>query len=142
MGIYRKQFTQAKLNLSTWKFLVIEILIVSFGVATYFNSIYVFAIALFSLLTLFYLRLTFMLISSFFSLMWGLLPSILISTFKSIDFIESLPELLSSPSSQILALIIFIVSFYFHITGADFLRDALEPIMGRFINKERLIRKE
>ena len=83
-----------------------------------------------------------MLISSFFSLMWGLLPSILISTFKSIDFIESLPELLSSPSSQILALIIFIVSFYFHITGADFLRDALEPIMGRFINKERLIRKE
>mgnify|MGYP001371150840 CR=1 FL=1 len=142
MAIYRKQFTQAKLNLSTWKFLVIEILIVSFGVATYFNSIYVFAIALFSLLTLFYLRLTFMLISSFFSLMWGLLPSILISTFKSIDFIESLPELLSSPSSQILALIIFIVSFYFHITGADFLRDALEPIMGRFINKERLIRKE
>ena len=142
MAIYRKQFTQAKLNLSTGKFLVIEILIVSFGVATYFNSIYVFAIALFSLLTLFYLRLTFMLISSFFSLMWGLLPSILISTFKSIDFIESLPELLSSPSSQILALIIFIVSFYFHITGADFLRDALEPIMGRFINKERLIRKE
>ena len=142
MTIYRKQFTQAKLNLSTWKFLVIEILIVSFGVATYFNSIYVFAIALFSLLTLFYLRLTFMFISSFFSLMWGLLPSILISTFKSIDFIESLPELLSSPSSQILALIIFIVSFYFHITGADFLRDALEPIMGRFINKERLIRKE
>ena len=74
--------------------------------------------------------------------MWGLLPSILISTFKSIDFIESLPELLSSPPSQILALIIFIASFYFHITGADFLRDALEPIMGRFINKERPTKKD
>ena len=54
MSIYRKQFTQAKLNLSHGRFLVFEILIVSFGTAAYFESIYVFAIALFSILALFF----------------------------------------------------------------------------------------
>ena len=137
MSIYRKQFTQAKLNLSHGRFLVFEILIVSFGVAAYFESIYVFAIALFSILALFYLRFTSLFISSIFSLIWGLMPSILISTFKAVNFFEILPELLSSPPSQILASVIFIVSFYFHITGADLLRDSLEPVIGRFINKER-----
>jgi len=137
MSIYRKQFTQAKLNLSHGRFLVFEILIVSFGTAAYFESIYVFAIAIFSILALFYLRFTSLFISSIFSLIWGLMPSILISTFKAVNFFEILPELLSSPPSQILALVIFIVSFYFHITGADLLRDSLEPVIGRFINKER-----
>ena len=75
MSKFRKDFTQAKLNLASWKFVVVEIVIVSISVASYLSNIYIFTALIFILLALFYFRLTAVLVSSFFALIWALMPS-------------------------------------------------------------------
>ncbi len=132
MSKLRKEFTQASLNLITWKVIGVEILILSTALASYFSNIYIFAASIFILLILFYLKLTAIFVSSIFALAWGLMPSMIISIFTNVDFIESLPNLLSSASSQVLAFILFWIAFYLHLTSADFLRDALEPLFKIF----------
>lgn len=137
MSKFRKDFTQAKLNLASWKFVVVEIVIVSVSVASYLSNIYIFIALIFILLALFYFRLTAVLVSSFFALIWALMPSMITSIFTNVDFITSIPSLLSSASSQVLAFILFWVAFYYHITCADFLQDALEPLVKNFRWKSR-----
>ena len=132
MKNFRKDFTQASLNLASWKIVIVEILVFSVALASYFSNIYIFAAALLILVFLFYLKLTSILISVCFALIWALMPSMIISIFTNVDFITSLPNLLSSPSSQVFAFILFWIGFYFHITCADFLRDALDPVFKIF----------
>ena len=42
MSNYRKGFTQASLNLASWKFVVVEMLVFSVALASYFSNIYIF----------------------------------------------------------------------------------------------------
>jgi len=132
MSDFRKDLTQASLNLASSKFVVIEMLVLSVALASYFSDIYIFAASLLILLLLFYIKITSLLVSVCFALIWALMPSMIISIFTNVDLITSLPNLLSSASSQVFAFILFWVAFYFHITCADFLRDALDPIFKIF----------
>ncbi len=132
MSNYRKDFTQASLNLASWKFVVVEMLVFSVALASYFSNIYIFAVTILIFLLLFYFKISSIFISVCFALIWALMPSMIISIFTNVDLITSLPNLLSSSSSQVLAFILFWIAFYFHITCADFLRDALDPVFKIF----------
>ena len=103
----RNNFTQASINLSNSWFILLEILIVSIAIATYFNNIYTLPLFLIVLLGLFYNQYFAIYISSFFALFWALFPSMVISIFFGLNFIESIPKLLSSPGSKVLAILIF-----------------------------------
>ena len=132
MSDFRKDLTQASLNLASSKFVVIEMLVLSVALASYFSDIYIFAASLLILLLKFYIKITSLLVSVCFALIWALMPSMIISIFTNVDLITSLPNLLSSASSQVFAFILFWVAFYFHITCAYFLRDGLDPIFKFF----------
>lgn len=127
----RKNFTQASINLSGWWFIVLEILIVSIAIATYFDSIYIFPLSAFILLALFYNHSCAIYTSTFFALFWALFPSMIISIFLGLNFIQSIPELLSSAASKVLALTIFLIVFYYHITASDFINDLLAPVIKK-----------
>ena len=149
MSDHRRDFTQASLNLATWRFVVIEILVFSIALASYLSNIYIFAASISTFLILFYFKITAIFASIFFALLWALMPSMIISIFTYADFIESLRQSLSSASFQVLAFILFWVAFYYHITCADFLRDALDPLFKIFkrpsvkhSNKKEVIKKE
>lgn len=130
----RKGFTQASLNLSNWKFVVFEVLLISIVMGLYFENIYLFLLTLIALLVAFYFEISAILMSLILSLVWALVPSLLASLFYDVSFFEALPELLASPTAQVLAIIIFCIVFYFHKASSDFLHDALEPIMSIFTN--------
>ena len=149
MSDLRRDFTQASLNLATWKIVAIEILVFSIALASYLSNIYIFAASISTFLILFYFKITAIFASIFFALLWALMPSMIISIFTYANFIESLRQSLSSASFQVLAFILFWVSFYYHITCADFLRDALDPLFKIFkrpsvkhSNKNEVIKKE
>ncbi len=127
----RKNFTQASINLSSWWFIVLEILIVSIAIASYFDSIYIFPLSAFILLALFYNHSFAIYTSTFFALFWGLFPSMIISIFLGMNFIQSIPELLSSAASKVLAFTIFSIVFYYHITASDFINDLIAPIIKK-----------
>jgi len=128
----RNNFTQASINLSNSWFILLEILIVSIAIATYFNNIYTLPLFLIVLLGLFYSQYFAIYISSFFALFWALFPSMVISIFFGLNFIESIPKLLSSPGSKVLAILIFLIALYYHVTAADFISDLLAPILKKF----------
>tara|TARA_B100001175_G_C19245772_1_gene512218 strand:- start:28 stop:744 length:717 start_codon:yes stop_codon:yes gene_type:complete len=84
------------------------------------------------LLSLFYSHYLAIYISALFALFWALFPSMVISIFFGLNFIESIPELLSSPGSKVLAILIFLIAFYFHMTASDFINDLLTPLLKKF----------
>ena len=128
----RKNITQASLNLSNWWFVSLEILIASIAISTYLDNVYIFPLSLALLLLSFYNKYTSIYISAFFALFWAFLPLMIMSIFLGVDFFESLPELLSSPASKVLTVIIFFAVFYLHITAADFINDFLDPVVKKF----------
>tara|TARA_B100000767_G_C19774695_1_gene541890 strand:- start:340 stop:1206 length:867 start_codon:yes stop_codon:yes gene_type:complete len=128
----RDSFTQASLNLSNWWIIWLEIVVISIAIATYFDSVYIFMISLFILLTLFYNPAAAPYASTIFALFWALFPSMILSIFLGLNFIETIPELLSSSASKVLAITIFSIAFYFHISAASFINDVFEPIVKIF----------
>ncbi len=128
----RNNITQASINLSNSWFILLEIFIVSTAVATYFNNIYILPFLLAILLGLFYSHYFAIFVSAFFALFWALFPSMVMSIFFGLNFIESIPKLMSSPASKVLAILIFLIAYYFHITSADFINDLLAPMFKKF----------
>tara|TARA_Y100001935_G_C17053678_1_gene383252 strand:+ start:205 stop:633 length:429 start_codon:yes stop_codon:yes gene_type:complete len=130
----RKGYTQAIANLSSWKFLIFQILFFSSLAGIYFKNIYIFLVVLFCLTALFYYRLTAVIFSIIFSLLASLLTPVLISGINIADLRAVFSSLFSTPVSQVIALIIFLVTYYFNYSGSLVLREVLEPILKSFFD--------
>lgn len=132
----RKGFTQASLNLWSWKIVAWEVILISLIVGIYFQNIYLFATTLCILLAFFYSKHTSIFISVGFGITWSLSPVLFFSIVASTDFYSSLKQLLSSSFFQVIAFLIFWISFYIHKSASDFFHDALDPVFSIFSNKK------
>jgi len=127
MSNTRKGYTQAITNRSSWKFLGIQIIILSIMGGIYFESTYAFLAMLFCLAILFYFRLTAVLMSIAFALLLALLIPVLISGININKLNASFLILFSTPISQVFVLLVFSITYYLNHSGATVFREALEP---------------
>lgn len=134
MNNVRKGYTQAITGLSTWKFLIFQIILFSITIGIYFESTYVFLAILFSLLALFYSQITSILLSFIFALLVALLIPIVISGINFSNLEELLGSLLSTPVSRVFALLVFLIAYYLNYSASIVIREALEPAINSVVN--------
>lgn len=130
----RTGYTQAISNLATWRFLVFEIILISIAIGIYFQSTYIFLASIISLTTLFYIKITAVLTSIIFSLSCALLFPILIAGIDIYQVQGVIWSFFSTPVSKVLALLMFLTTYYLNYSGSVVLREVLEPILNSFSN--------
>ena len=138
----RTGYTQAISNLATWRFLVFEIILISIAIGIYFQSTYIFLASIISLTTLFYIKITAVLTSIIFSLSYALLFPILIAGIDLYQVQGVIWSFFSTPVSKVLALLIFLATYYLNYSGSVVLREVLEPILNSFSNVFNTKKKE
>ena len=130
----RAGYTQAILNLSSWKFLVLEILVIAIWLSAYLESIYVF-VGVFTLAVIVFLNgILCQVASILISFFWASLGAVLssgINIFNNEIFMsfESFIYIFASPISQVTAFLLFTVSYIYHVSVAGILRDIIFPII-------------
>ena len=139
----RTGYTQAIANLSSWKFIALEILMLSIWTGAYYESVYAFTGMLIALLLIFLNRVTLHFVSLFISFLWALLGAMISKglTFWNYGVFNSLDNFInifSTPLPQMVGILIFIISYIYHISIAELFRDILSPIVP---NAPKFMRK-
>lgn len=132
----RPGYSQALFNISSWKFLAFEILFFAIWIGAYFESIYAFCIALIGLIIIFLNRITLIITSLGISFAWAVLGAMFargMNFFHHEIFtsLENFGYIFSSPLSQVVSILIFIFSYFYHVSVAQLLRDVLFPVLPK-----------
>lgn len=139
----RAGYTQAILNLSSWKFLVLEILVIAIWLSAYLESIYVFVGAITLAVIVFLNTILCQVASILISFFWASLGAFIsrgINIFNNEIFMsfESFISIFASPISQAIAFLLFIVSYIYHVSVAGILRDIIFSIIPRRRRSKKL----
>ena len=132
----RVGYSQAIFNLSSWKFLGFEIFLFSIWAGAYFDSIYAFFFFLIGLFAVFLNKTTLLIASLGISFAWAVLGAMFargINFFHHEIFnsLENFIYIFSSPLAQVTAILIFIFSYFYHVSVAQLLRDIFIPILPK-----------
>jgi hypothetical protein len=130
----RTGYTQAISNLATWKFLGVQIILISITTGIYFQSTYIFLASIIFLTAFFYIKITAVIFSIMFSLLFALLLPILIAGIDIHNAQEIIWSFFSTPISKVFALLIFMVTYYLNYSGSVVLREVVEPILSSLTN--------
>mgnify|MGYP001280181781 CR=1 FL=1 len=139
----RAGYTQAILNLSSWKFLVLEILVIAIWLSAYLESIYV-LVGVITLAVIVFLNTILCQVASILiSFFWASLGAFIsrgINIFNNEIFmsLESFISIFASPISQAIAFLLFIVSYIYHVSVAGILRDIIFSIIPRRRRSKKL----
>ena len=139
----RAGYTQAILNLSSWKFLVLEILVIAIWLSAYLESIYVFVGTITLAVIVFLNTILCQVASILISFFWASLGAFVsrgINIFNNEIFmsLESFISIFASPISQAIAFLLFIVSYIYHVSVAGILRDIIFSIIPRRRRSKKL----
>lgn len=139
----RAGYTQAILNLSSWKFLVFEILVIAIWLSAYLESIYVFVGVITLAVIVFLNTILCQVASILISFFWASLGAFIsrgINIFNNEIFmsLESFISIFASPISQAIAFLLFIVSYIYHVSVAGILRDIIFSIIPRRRRSKKL----
>lgn len=139
----RAGYTQAILNLSSWKFLVLEILVIAIWLSAYLESIYVFVGVITLAVIVFLNTILCQVASILISFFWASLGAFVsrgINIFNNEIFmsLESFISIFASPISQAIAFLLFIVSYIYHVSVAGILRDIIFSIIPRRRRSKKL----
>tara|TARA_B100001093_G_scaffold168668_1_gene161306 strand:+ start:5240 stop:5674 length:435 start_codon:yes stop_codon:yes gene_type:complete len=138
----RTGYTQAISNLTIWKFLIIEIILLSITTGIYFQSMYIFLITMISLTGIFYIQITAVIFSILFSLFVALFLPILIAGIDIYQSQDIIWTFFSTPISKVFALLIFCGSYFLNYSGSVVLREVMEPMLGSLNNLVKSKKKE
>ena len=130
IGNTRKGFTQATFNDDASNVLFGEIIIASIVVGVFFESWYVFGGVLVGLIILFCIPVINIVLAIVFSLLWAVIGAGIACYFQDINLnletnisIDLVTVLFSTPASQIVGGILFLVGLGMHLAGIEWVRD-------------------
>tara|TARA_B100001175_G_C19369990_1_gene571266 strand:- start:176 stop:634 length:459 start_codon:yes stop_codon:yes gene_type:complete len=141
----RREYTQVIFSTLTWRILLIEIFFISSFTGIYFSQWYIFGGTLLIFIISFLMRALSIIINIIFSSFWGLFAAVNSAFVQRIDFytdnyIDSLILIFSTPSSQILGVIFFILSYIFHASGIESFRDIAIGVI-KYIPGSKLLKR-
>jgi len=130
----RSDYTQAQFNIATWRILLIEIIFISSFAGIFFSEWYIFGAT--------FLFLTLITISKFLSIVlniilssiWGLFAAVNTTIVQGINFftgdlIQSLEIIFSTPPSQILGILFFLIGYILHASSIESIRDVFKGLV-------------